>query len=395
MFSALFRRDESGDEAPRSYDVEAPRSRGRSRGSRSRSRSPSARAGFGACAVQLRGGVGGRALVRQASCACAARALRAWLVDGWAARAPRLVPCSYLQPLAPRRQQRLVGSVERCCSPVTSQRACPALARHLPSAAVAHRRAPTPSAATWAVRSALSGGEPGPSSVRTHWVKALGMERPRSCRAAAVPPLPPPPPQPAWARAWPRPPRHPHSLEGGARGRRRPPARRAARAGVDCGRRLAREVMDRAYDDPGLHRGPAAEAEVSGRRLRSQQRRAPGRASTPLPHTFAAAANAPTLHGHGDPPTRPGGHRRRTSSATGGRARRPRARRPNSKLRKARARAVLRTAGAAAVSACRRGACAKGECQRARARAASRAGGLVAGVGAPAALRAMARAVRF
>ena len=107
MFSALFRRDESGDEAPRSYDVEAPRSRGsRSRGSRSRSRSPSseAEAGFEARALYSFEAESeaelsfapGELLRVYPHVLCEP----GWWMGGLRGRRG-LVPCSYLQPLAP------------------------------------------------------------------------------------------------------------------------------------------------------------------------------------------------------------------------------------------------------------------------------------------------------
>jgi len=319
MFSALFRRDDSGDEAPRSYDVEAPRSRGsRSRGSRSRSRSPSseAEAGFEARALYSFEAESeaelsfapGELLRVYPHVLCEP----GWWMGGLRGRRG-LVPCSYLQPLAPHGASNASsGSVERCCSPVTSQRASPrALAHEHP-----HERGRRAQAGSHPVGGDLgralgcsAAASPDPRSVRTDQVKALEYGTAALLpRHPAVPPLPPPPPQPAWARAWPRP--HsapPHSLEGGARGGVVGLLRsRAAHAQASIADAASRErSSDRAYDDPWAPPRPEQLQPMSQRPSPATEpaaSRARPRTLTPLPHTFAAAANAPTLHGHGDPP---------------------------------------------------------------------------------------------
>ena len=263
-----------------------------------------------------------------------------------------LVPCSYLQPLAPHGASNASsGSVERCCSPVTSQRASPrALAHEHP-----HERGRRAQAGSHPVGGDLgralgcsAAASPDPRSVRTDQVKALEYGTAALLpRHAAVPPLPPPPPQPAWARAWPRP--HsapPHSLEGGARGGVVGLLRsRAAHAQASIADAASRErSSDRAYDDPWAPPRPEQLKPMSQRPSPATEpaaSRARPRTLTPLPHTRRgrqrpnpARARRSALPG----PAATGAARAARRAGERGGAR---ARRPNSKaLRKARARAV-------------------------------------------------------
>ena len=325
-------RDESGDEAPRSrrgaevsrlalprlsVSLEVALQRGRG--------------GFGACAgAKLRGGVGGRAL-------CARRALRVyphavcepgWWMGGLRGAGPRAVLASAAAgsaraPARPRPGASSAAALRHVAAGVAPRAGARASARARPS----RTGGPHPvggdlgrALGCWAAASP-------DRSVCTDQVKALSrngqaLAAPPACRCCRRRRRSPPGREPGRGRT-----RH-HSCSRAAHAEASSASQlRGARAGVDRGRRLAREVIDRAYDDPRAPPRPEQLKPMSQRPSPATEpaaSRARPRTPTPLPHTFAAAA-APTLHGHGDPPTRPGGHRRRTSSATGGRARRPRA----------------------------------------------------------------------